>query len=213
MIANGKHLKKLLRTDTPAIFEIGCNDGLDTAKMLKVFPKARIQCFEPDPRAVKEFLSSSVAGKCELHQVAIGRDVIAKKAFYQSSGHTRGAYKKDWNLSGSLNTPTGHMRYSPWVKFKRVIEVVVKPLDSFVEDNQIIDLLWMDVQGGEQNVMRGGRKALAQTRYIYTEFGHWHEPLYEGQMTLDETIAELGSDWQPLGIYENSNILARNTQL
>jgi FkbM family methyltransferase len=203
------YLKSLIGKDNPVIFEIGCNDGLDSEKFIKLFPDAEIHCFEPEPRAIKQFRDRINDPRCHLYEFALGaKDGISE--FYQSSGTKKGAIKKDWDFSGSLNRPTGHLDYSPWVKFKTQIEVQVRTLDGFCWPQDLIDLIWMDVQGGERNVIQGGVETLKRTRYIYTEFGHWKKPLYEGQMTLEGTIKELGSDWTPLGIYENCNIVLRN---
>jgi FkbM family methyltransferase len=202
-----EYLAELIAVPNPVIYEVGCNDGLDTTKILNIFPEACITCFEPDPRAIEEFKRSAGGYKCTLHECALGAS-HGKAIFYQSSGTRRGAYKKDWNLSGSLNNPTAHRKFSPWVQFTRVIEVEVRRLDSFKPKGSIVDLLWMDVQGGEKNVILGGREVLSRTKLIYVEFGHWEEPLYEGQMTLQETIEELGAGWKPLGVYDECNLLA-----
>ena len=45
----------LIGETEPTILEIGCNDGTDTLKFLRVLPQASIYCFEPDPRAIEKF--------------------------------------------------------------------------------------------------------------------------------------------------------------
>lgn len=44
----------------------------------------------------------------------------------------------------------------------------------------------MDVQGAEQDVIEGGRRALSRTRFVYTEYSN--EQLYEGQLSLRELL-------------------------
>jgi len=204
-------LKALLNFDNPTILEVGCNDGTDSWKFLELFPNAQLYCFEPEPRAITQFKERINDEHCHLYEVALGAE-NGKSIFHQSSGTTKGSWKADWDLSGSLNKPTGHHEFSPWVKFETQIEVPVRTLDSIVSEIGLntIDLIWMDVQGGEQNVIRGGRETLKHTKFIYAEFSHWNKPLYEGQMTKDETMQELGSDWEFLDIYDTCNILARN---
>lgn len=219
-------LRELLGKQDPLVLEIGCNDGDDSAVFVDTFPEIRLHCFEPDPRPIRQFKKKLMehlgrlgkasegflSGSVRLHEVAVA-DKPGQATFFQSSGTTKGAHKKDWDLSGSLNKPTGHLKQSPWCKFNTTINVPVITLDSFYKDKidgETIDLIWMDVQGGERNVISGGRLAIDHTRYIYSEFGHWREPLYEGQMNLEQTIAYLGDDWECMATYEGYNLLARN---
>jgi len=213
LVNNLKYLKSLLNTSSPTIFEIGCNDGTDTQRFLDLFPGVQLHCFEPEPRAIKQFKTSIKDDRVKLYEIAIGKGNETNHRFYQSSGTQKDAYKADWDLSGSLNKPTGHLEYSPWVKFDTEISVEVQSLDFVVNQHlclDVVDLMWIDVQGGESNVLAGAQKTLEITRYVYAEFGHWKEPLYEGQMTLDETIETLGEGWKPLSTYENCNLLAAN---
>lgn len=209
-------LRELLGKDDPLILEVGCNDGDDSAVFVNTFAGGVLHCFEPDPRPIKQFKGRNFdAARVVLHEVAVG-DKPGVAQFYQSSGTTKGAHKQDWDLSGSLNKPTGHLKQSPWCKFRTTINVPVITLDSFYKDQingQTIDLLWMDVQGGERNVISGGRLAVDNARFIYSEYGHWREPLYEGQMNLSQTMDFLGKDWETLATYENYNVLAVNRKL
>lgn len=210
-----KYLLSLLNRPSPTIFEIGCNDGSDTKILLEIFPEGQFHCFDPEPRVKIQFQDLIKDIHCRFYGIAIGES-NREATFFQSSGSApKGPIRKDWDLSGSLNMPTGHHEYSPWVKFKDTIIVPVWALDLFVKTNlsptfRTVDLLWLDVQGGEKNVMKGGRDTLKRTRYIYTEFSHWKKPLYEGQMTLEETMEELGQGWKPIAVYEGYNLLAKN---
>lgn len=219
ILSNPLYLQLLINTSPATFLEMGCNDGLDSQKILQIFPNGRLICFEPEPRAIEQFHDrmDEYKDRCSLFHVAIGAK-NGRATFHQSSGTKENTYKDDWDLSGSLNEPTGHLSYSPWVKFNNQIEVEVHTLDSFFTQKgfqppSIVDLFWLDVQGGERNVMLGGKETLKRTRFIYTEFGHWKKPLYDGQMSLRETIEELGEDWEPLAIFENCNLLAVNKEL
>lgn len=210
-------------TPRPLILEIGCNDGVDSLRFLQLFPEARLYCFDPEPRATRawrERMAAYVAaGRCELDEIALSC-ASGEAPFHQSSGTTAGAHKQDWDLSGSLNPPTGHLEQSPWCKFERTITVTTRTLDEVAHEKRLlalpldgspaIDLIWLDVQGGERNVLLGGPQTLAVTRYLYLEFNHWRKPLYAGQMNLQQTLDQLGDQWEPLGIYEGYNLLARN---
>lgn len=209
----GPLLRSLIRVVNPTIIEIGANDGNDSIKLISIFPMTTLHCFEPDPRAFAVLQKRRIRSKITpafLHNVALS-DLQGRAKFYQSSGSKPRIVKRDWDLSGSLNKPTGHLEYSPWVKFENEIEVETRRLDDY--DFKFIDLIWMDVQGGERKVIEGGLNTLDRTRFLYTEYGHWTKPLYEGQMTREETIECLGDGWKPIGIFENCNLLLQNERL
>jgi FkbM family methyltransferase len=211
-------LVPMLGTNSPIILEIGCNDGSDSYRFIQLFPRISLYCFEPDPRAVLEWEKKNLpqyleeGGSCHLLNVALS-DQSGKAKFYQSSGKKPKVLKRDWDLSGSINVPTGHLEFSPWIKFSSTIEVETMTLDEFYGHylaDRVIDLVWMDVQGAERKVIEGGEWALSNTKFFYTEFGHWKKPLYEGQMTANETQNFLEPDWECLGIYEGCNLLMAN---
>jgi Methyltransferase FkbM domain len=66
-------------------------------------------------------------------------------------------------------------------RMRKRVEVEVISLDDYAADNGIttLDLLKMDVQGGELNALRGARKLLHRTRYLFLET--WLVSSYEGQ--------------------------------
>ena len=104
-------------------------------------------------------------------------------------------------MSGSLCRPTGHLAYSPWCKFSTQIRVATVPLDVWAETylpDGTVDFMWIDVQGAEGRVFRGGKNVLSRTRYVKAE-AHVGE-MYEGQPTEAE-MAALLSGWTCLGRY------------
>lgn len=209
-------LHNLLKIQNPDIVEIGCNDGTDTVRFLNKYPKASsIICFEPDPRAIAKFKQHKFPPEVRLHETALGNHV-GEVTFYQSSGTPDGK-RLDWDMSGSIKKPTGHFEYSPWCKFDNKLTVPLHTLDYIIReyhsDLDIIDLIWMDVQGAEQDVIEGAENTLELTRFVYAEFSHWKRPLYEGQMDLEQTINMLGQGWEPLAVYENCNVLLKNKEI
>jgi FkbM family methyltransferase len=89
-----------------------------------------------------------------------------------------------WDLSGSIRRPRRHLRRAPWCQFDAGTPVPVRSLDSWTDEAGIgrIDLIWADVQGAEIDLIAGGSRTLARTRYFYTEYSN--EELYEGQVNL-----------------------------
>jgi FkbM family methyltransferase len=217
---------KLVATDCPTMLEIGCNDGMDTLKFLKAMPHVRLFCFEPDPRAAKRF-RENVSDWVPLEEAAISsEDGIA--VFYGSSGRAPERSRRpgapaccwldEWDLSGSLRKPTGHLSFSPWTTFPedRQYEVKTLRLDTWLARSlgvECIDFIWCDVQGAEADVIQGAANALARTRYFYTEY--YDTPMYEGQPNLD-TLRGMLPTFDLLGIYgpkNNPNALFQNKAL
>ena len=183
------------------ILEIGCNDGTDTNELLQALPEARIYCFEPDPRAVERFKKTVHSDRATLFELAISeRDGTA--TFNGSSGRPSNVkpgashycFLDEWDLSGSLCKPTGHLEFSPWTTFPEDRRFLVNTtrLDSWAcltFPFGAIDFIWADVQGAEAMMIKGGPETLRRTKFLYTEF--YDKPMYEGQPNLDDLQALL----------------------
>lgn len=183
-----RKLRRLLGTDEPTILEIGANDGKDTSEFRRLFPRARICAFEPDPRAFAD-LEARLGDRVELFEIAIGaEDGTATLHLSDRSDDWNGGV---WHKSSSLARPTGHVESAPHVTFEATAEVRVRRLDGWVAEQGIerIDFVWADVQGAENRMIEGGREALSRTRFLYTEYAD--EELYEGQWTLRRILEEL----------------------
>jgi FkbM family methyltransferase len=183
-------IRELVDKPAPVIFEIGANDGADTMNFATTFPKGRVVAFEPDPRAAKRWHDKVTAQNAELHELAISY-TNGTLTFHQSDGDFEGSPEGGWDLSGSLRAPKRHLDRHPIVEFNSTIEVPTSTLDDFCDAQGIeaIDFIWADVQGAESDLIKGGQKMLAKTRFFYTEYNN--RELYEGQWTLSQIAAAL----------------------
>ena len=169
-------IKDLLKKDNPIIFEIGCNDGEDTEQFLKEFKNIKLHCFEPDPRAIKQFKQRINDKRCSLHEVAISNNDGKADFNLSNSDPTKLWTPKEiganWNKSSSLKKPYMHLHFHRWCFFDKTIKVKTTKLDTFIKKNNInnIDFIWADVQGAEKDLIEGAKKALTITQYFYTEF-------------------------------------------
>ena len=184
---------QLVSRPNPTILEIGCHDGTNTLWFLDIFDSPRIFCFEPDPRAALRF-RQNIGNRPEvnLYEYAIGNK-NGETTFYMSGGRESEVMPEGWDYSGSIRKPKNHLKVHPWCKFDKNITIKTRTLDTWCQDNQIdiIDFIWMDVQGAEIDVIRGARNALTNTRYLYTEYSD--EELYEGQLSLKKLLKELAN--------------------
>lgn len=177
-------------------FELGAHIGSDTVR-LAAFPGVTLHAFEPDIENLPP----------ELPNVIFNRAAIAdhdgEVQFHPSEWRGDG----QWTCSGSIHHPTGHLTAYPDVEFGPPIRVPAITLDTYVREHGIerIDFVWADIQGAEADMIRGGRRALAHTRYLYTEYSN--APLYAGQPSLAEILALL-PDWRVLADWPSGEAYA-----
>jgi 2-O-methyltransferase len=188
-------LPSLLGRQDPIILDIGTNNGGHTRAFFDLFPYGIIHSFEPDPRCIAKFKANLASyPRAKLHEVAIG--AFDGTAEFNASGgqNTDVNYimPEGWDMSGSLHKPKGHLKTNPSITFDNKFPVTVQKLDSWYSQNanRVIDFIWADVQGAEEDLIRGGIETLQNnTRYFYTEYSN--DELYEGQITLSEIEAIL----------------------
>lgn len=196
---------------SPLVLEIGCHDGSDTVKFLDAMPAIDLHCFEPDERANKRFKErTGEDDRITFFPLAVA-DVDGPRDFFASTGRAGG--RDDWDLSGSLCKPTGHLTRSPEISFKSPVPIDCLRLDTWMAENRqgrCIDFIWADLQGSQQLLIDGGRKALAKTRYLYIES---HDPVaYAGEPTQSELVLLLAEWFEPVAIYAEENILFKNKE-
>jgi FkbM family methyltransferase len=185
-LRDGKPLAEFRRLlpRRPTIIEIGAHDGSTTAGFRRVFPRARILAFEPEPRAIAKFKAHPRLRGVTLLECAVG-DRTGETTFYRSGGRPPGWTGDDWDASGSIREPTGVTAAHRWISFDHMTVPVVRLDDAVTRDAfDTIDLIWADVQGAEDAVIRGAADTLRRTRYLYTECIDREE--YSGQIGLRE---------------------------
>jgi len=218
-VSHSKITKELIREcvvkPDPTILEIGCNDGSHTFWFLEIFENPKVYCFEPDPRAIARFKEKvGQRPHVMLFEIAISDD-NGETTFYQSDGQRDEKQFKTrpqgWDLSGSIRQPMDHLKVHSWVTFDNTITVKTAALDTWCKEHgiEVIDFIWMDVQGAEIDVFKGAMNALTRTRFIYTEYSN--REMYKGQHTLKQLLNHL-KNFKVLIRYP-SDVLLRNKQL
>ena len=208
-------IRACVGTEHPTILEIGANNGGQTCWFAEMLGDPGISCFEPDPRAIARF-RDKVGDRpgVELFELALS-DRNGTITFHQSGGshddEVAAQMPEGWDLSGSIRPPKDHLVVHPWVTFDQTIEVETMTLDSWAAEHGIgqVDFIWMDVQGAEADVFRGGERTLAATRFLYTEYSD--RELYEGQRPLTDLLDQLG-DFDVVERYR-ADVLLRNRRI
>jgi 2-O-methyltransferase len=175
------------------IIEVGAADGLDTAEFLKVFPEPdfRLIAIEPEPRNLARFRLLINDPRVLLIDGAISdRDGTAQ------------LHVSNTEYSSSLKTPNLSALQQKWptMEFGSSLEVSTRSLDSLTEQLHVsrVDFIWADVQGAEDLLLSGAFQTLLKTRYLYIEYSHSQESLYEGELSLRQLADRLGKDWNLL---------------
>ncbi|MDT5267882.1 MAG: hypothetical protein QOH49_68 [Acidobacteriota bacterium] len=179
--------------------ELGAHRGDDTAWMAEL-PGVTIHALEPDPRN----------NQTPRYNVTLHRAAIADRDGRGSLILSKEGWGREWTHSSSIKQPKRHLLRHP-VTFGESVEVELVTLDTFCRRQglDLIDFIWADIQGAEGEMIRGGRRSLARTRYLYTEYSD--EELYEGQVTLSE-ILEMLPGFRVLELWPD-DVLLENTEL
>lgn len=182
-------IKKYINKDNPIIIEIGSNTGTTTSLFLKNFPEAKIFCFEPDPLLVSRFKNNIKNKNVSLFEVAIG-NTSGTAVFFRSSSTNP---LEDRTQSGSIKKPKNHLLQHPDIVFEEKISVPVIKLDDWFKDQNIdiVDFIWADIQGAEEDLILGATEVLKKTKYFYTEYSNLED--YEGQINLKKICLLLNS--------------------
>ncbi|MDB5280368.1 MAG: methyltransferase FkbM family [Ferruginibacter sp.] len=149
---------------TRVIVDIGANVGDTVLRYHALFPKAEIYAFEPFPDSFTT-LQNRVSGIETVtgYQKAIS-DKSGTKEFFVNHNTATNSLLQPQKMGLSSDKEVAN---------KLVIVVDVLSIDDFCTTNKIetIDILKLDIQGGELAALRGAAKMLKEKKInlIYTE--------------------------------------------
>ena len=152
------------------VFEFGSRYGEDTFTFAKKLTNATIYGFECNPNTLDE---------CKL-RVSKHNNIILTEAAVSDSDGTITFYSinkdktKTDHLDGNQGASSTLKASGKYLAEKYVQdEVKVKSirLDTFMKNNNIdiIDILWMDIQGGELSALKGLGDRISDVKIIYSE--------------------------------------------
>jgi FkbM family methyltransferase len=146
------------------IFDLGANRGEVLARYLECFPSSSIYAFEPFPGSfdiLKDRFGS--VGSVHLHPLAVACSEGLRQLYVNRNVDTNSLLKpRATGLSSDKQ-----------VKNKSVLDIQSTSLDLFCTSEKIgyIDILKMDIQGGELEALKGGVNLLRENKIglIYSE--------------------------------------------
>jgi FkbM family methyltransferase len=145
-------LPELQKKQSLFIMDIGAHTGEFSSFTRYFYPQATIVACEPAPKSLV-FLKKNLASDPKIHieEVAISNHTGSVDFYFQPVATV---------ISGLVET-----------EGSQKITVPTVPLDSLWNQysNPIVDLLKIDVEGGEVDVLKGAQKTLAKTKYLLIE--------------------------------------------
>jgi len=192
------------------ILDVGSRDIGQSIELATIFPHARIDAFEPVPDSYNmcvqrhAILPDQLRKRIYVRHIALS-DAAGQIPFYPvdavaSSVPNVGASSMFRFKDGLNGTPFGqHL-------VQREIMVQADTLDNWCARQGVtdIDIMWVDVQGAELLVFKGGLHMLNHTKVIMTEVGL--KPYYEGHTLKADIDALLANH----GFYELKNAFELN---
>lgn len=150
--------------EVKTILDIGAYDGALSKEYRRLFPSANLYSFEPFPHSYDKLLESVKQDKCiQTFNLAVTDSVGSVFLYCKSSDAA----------NSILPSEVTHSYIDQLTKEKERIEVASVTIDHFVEQQDIlqIDILKLDIQGGEMRALKGGEKMLKQQKIhlVYTE--------------------------------------------
>ncbi len=148
-------IKKVCRPDSVCI-DVGSYEGEILHLMMKYAPAARHAAFEPIPHQYF-LLRKKFGDRADIYPFALGKEEKVSTFQYVTSNPTYSGLKKR-NYKGKENIVE--------------IKVQVRPLDDVISSDLPIHLIKIDVEGGEYDVLLGGKRILEKWKpYLIFEHG------------------------------------------
>lgn len=171
----------------PVILDIGANQGQSVTAYRKVFRRSMIHCFEPFPAAL-EILKKRFKGRegVQIHAFAVS-DRSGTQTFHLN---------RHIQTHSLFPRPQTGRRYYPRVAAPagKHIKVACTTIDDFIgkEGLNQVDILKLDIQGGEIRALKGARRTLETLcpALIFTEAPFVYH--YEGEALFHQLWAYLG---------------------
>jgi FkbM family methyltransferase len=187
-----------LATAAPRLgFDVGANEGQTACELRRIFPEAKIYCFEPYEAAFRT-LQQKLSGDPNI--------CLEKIAFGDHKGEAT-LYENAESVTNSLlpNAPEAHVSQPASYAIPTGQSTVeVTTLDDFCGERTIsyIDFLKIDGQGYDLRILQGARKHLAEQRISFIVVEMLFAPLYAGQAYFHEIYGFLtGFGYELVGLY------------
>ena len=190
------------------------DNGLPAAELIKkyfkVLPKGMIQVGAHNGREVRHLARSGVERGVFIDPLDQTFPMLKKRAAQHEGYQAIQALVGDEDgkevefhiasnagESSSFLTPEGHLDVKPNITFEDPKLTTLRSLDALLDEHKIdakdYDLLFIDTQGAELHVLKGGMKTLAEMDFL------WMEANIGGIYKDDTPLSDFVAFLKPLG--------------
>ncbi|RJQ24791.1 FkbM family methyltransferase [Candidatus Parcubacteria bacterium] len=174
--------KWLIESQINTVIDIGANVGEFTAIFAELFPNAKVYAFEPLPDCFELLnrVAKRYRGRVKAFNIAIGEQKGSFE-FYRSSWAPASSFREMGDL---------HKKNYPHSVGSETVTVEVETLDSVFRDIDMSDNVFvkMDVQGFEDEVIKGGLEVIGRAKVLVIECSlqqtYEGEPMFHGIYSL-----------------------------
>ena len=136
------------------IYDCGANIGMSCLYFKKLYPKAKIKAFEADPKIAKVLKNN-----LEKNSVLDGIEIINSAVWIDEDGIEFSSEGADGgSIYGNDNT----------------IKVSSIRLKDFLEKEEKIDMLKIDIEGAEYEVLKDCKDNLSNVENLFVEYHSWN---------------------------------------
>jgi len=144
-------IKKVCKDDSNCL-DIGCHKGEVLDTILQYAPNGHHFGFEPIPSMYENLQSKYANTKCTIYDVALSNTTgISVFNHVVSNPAYSGLVKRAYDRPNEVD---------------QQIEVKTEKLDNLFDKNTPIDLIKIDVEGGELNVLEGAVETIKRTKPV-----------------------------------------------
>lgn len=166
MVDGASYIRSRFRIDVQRIVEAGCRFGEDSLLLAASFPRAKLMAFECNAETLKTTrVNVALSRSIQLVEVALDAQEGEVDFFAASQSGNPGA--------SSLLAVLPGKEQKAWLTAEEVTKTRVhaRRLDDILMEAgwRDVDILWMDVEGAEDRVLRGAPKVLSHVGMVYTE--------------------------------------------
>lgn len=178
-VAHSRRHSWMQELDIKTIIDVGSNEGQFIGNINKILPGRKIYAFEPIKDCYDTLLANTQKLDVVAHNCAIGE--VNEDAEINVSS----------NLVSSsiLEMEDLHTTMYPNSEYVKKEAIVIKRLDDVMKayDTEENVLIKVDVQGYEEQVLKGGVETFKKATAIIIETSI--EPLYENQWVFDDVYS------------------------
>ena len=142
------------------VVDVGANIGLFALFVKQRYPDADVLAFEPAPEtaaALRRNISLHQLDGIQVHEIALGAaaELAATFTYYPATPANSTRYPQEKDLQKRVMAQTYSAKTVESLLAGREITVPVDTLSRFLADGRPVDLLKVDVEGGELDVLLG----------------------------------------------------------